>query len=322
MTDALNNGWSAVSRFPLPAPRSSLPTPHSPLLAPLYNPPMLPPLRQRIVLTLSLILGGACLWPMGDGHAVVDAGPWLLRGEGVMLVVLALPAVALGLIASAAGHPGAGLFVLAVSLLMPAMVGGPIDPWLLRLESPGAFTAMAVESLAYAGLIAAYAVVIRALRPKLRGALPGPLRSEHLGSDDPWRLQPASIATTLGAMVLVGGVFAWLLLRSSYTGQVTGGLLAAFVLAGLIVHSFVPRPSLLATAIAPCVVGAIGFLLVTVQFATADDLLKAWFAGDLPGLALARPIDYASAGVAGGVMGAGLAQALAHAREMHVQHAA
>jgi hypothetical protein len=50
-------------------------------------------------------------------------------------------------------------------------------------------------------------------------------------------------------------------------------------------------------------------------------LLGAWFAGDLWGLATARPIDYVSAGVTGCVIGIGIARGIARARLAHTEAA-
>lgn len=279
-----------------------------------HNPAMLPPLRQRVLVTLSVLVGGACLWSMGEGEAVADAGPWLLSGEGVALLLRALPAVGLGLIAAAAGHPASGLFIVSVCLLMPAMVGGPLDPWLYRLGEASGYGTLLAESLAYGVLLAGFALLARGLRPVLRPRLPASLRSEHLGDDDPWGLSAVPLAVNLAIAALVGGVLAWGLLRSSYTGQVTGGLLGAFVLGAMAAHSFAPRVSLLGVALAPMVVAAVGYLGVLVSYGDAEALLAAWFRGELWGLALARPIDYAAAGTAGSVAGFGLGQALARAR--------
>lgn len=267
------------------------------------------------MILLALGVGGACLWPMGLNGAIVDAGPWLLSPEGLGLVGLALPAAMLGLLLSATGHPATGLFVLAVAWSVPATLGGPIDPWLRRVEGASAYGGLSVEACLFAGLLAGYVLLLRAARPRLRDRLPRVLTSNHLGPDDPWGVAPVPLLIALATASLVGGGLAWALIQSSYTGQVTGGLVIAFTVAGLVAQSTSPRASLLGVALAPLVVCIAGAAWAATRFGDATDLLAAWFDGQVWGIALARPLDYASSGVAGSVLGFTLGQAFAQAKQ-------
>ena len=280
---------------------------------------MLPTLTQRLLLAGALIVGGACLWPAGRLAGAAEAGPWLLSSEGVWLLLLAIPAAALGLGVSATGHPTAGVFVVAVSLLVPAVMGGPIDARLYRLDSVASYGGMGLEATAYLLLLAGYAWSVRRLRPPLRQRLPMNLRCAHHGDDgaaDPWGFAPVPLLLNLAAATLVGGVLSVVLLRSSLSGQVVAGLLLAFGLGGFAARSISPRPSYLGAIAAPLIVALIGYAWVLVRFPDPPSLLAAWFGGELWGLATARPIDYASAGVAGAILGIGGAEALAHARSL------
>lgn len=292
---------------------------------------MLPPLSQRMLILVALLLGGGFLWWAGRDAMLVGHGAELLSPGGGMLLLLTLPAVALGLIVSATGHPATGLFVLGVCLLIPAAMGGPIDAELYRLQSVSRFGVMLAESALWLALLVGYALVLRASRLRLRNVLPGGLLRATLpeGSQgtsdakadesDPWGLSPVPLLTSLGIAVIVGGVLGVVLVQSSRTGQVFAGLMLAFAAAGALARSLAPRMSVTGVIASPMVVAGIAYAWVLVRFRDSEALLKAWFTGELWGLATARPIDFASAGVTGCVIGIGIARGIARARLAHLE---
>ncbi|MFW6335668.1 MAG: hypothetical protein ACOC3G_00865 [Phycisphaeraceae bacterium] len=294
---------------------------------------MLPPLPQRLLILVALLLGGGFLWWAGRDAMVVGQGAQLLSPGGVMLLLLALPAAGLGLIVSATGHPATGLFVLGVCLLIPAAVGGPIDAELYRLQSVSRFGVMLAEAALWLALLVGYAALLKASRGKLRNVLPGSLLRAMLAegaggqSDaehdepDPWGFSPVPLLTSLGIAVIVGGVLGVVMLQSSRTGQVFAGLILAFAAAGALARSVAPRMSVVGVIASPLVVAGIGYAWVLVRFRDNEALLKAWFTGELWGLATARPIDFASAGVTGCVIGIGIARGIARARLAHLEAA-
>jgi hypothetical protein len=294
---------------------------------------MLPPLPQRLLIIVALLIGGGFLWWAGREAMVVGHAAALLSPGGVKLVLLALPAAALGMFVSATGHPATGLFVLGVCLLIPAAVGGPIDAELYRLQSVSRFGWMLAESALWLALLAGYAMVLKASRERLRNVLPQGLkraagaglhgdRSEATDAEaDPWGFAPIPLLTNLGIAVIVGGVLGVVLLQSSRTGQVFAGLILAFAAAGAVAQSLAPRMSVVGVIASPLVVAGIGYAWVLVRFRDSETLLGDWFTGDLWGLATARPIDFASAGITGCVIGIGIARGIARARIAHMEAA-
>lgn len=304
---------------------------------------MLPPLPQRMLIALALLVGGGCLWWAGREAMSVGHGAELLSPGGVKLLLLALPAAALGMIVSATGHPATGLFVVGVCLLIPAAVGGPIDATLYRLQSVSVYGSMLAEAAVWLGLLGGYAVLLRESRDRLRRVLPAWLTRAAAGGDpagpsepgqaeqtrpteqaasDPWGFSPVPLLTNLGIAVIVGGVLGVVLLQSSRTGQVFAGLILAFTAAGAAAQSLAPRMSVAGVIASPMVVAGIGYAWVLVRFRDSESVLKAWFTGELWGLATARPIDFAAAGVTGCVIGIGIARGVARARIAHLEAAA
>mgnify|MGYP006266517875 CR=1 FL=1 len=293
---------------------------------------MLPPFFQRVLIALALLIGGGCLWwTARDG--LLGGGMGMLIGGGWELLLLALPAAAMGVVVSATGHPATGLFVLGVCLLIPAAVSGPIDAALYRLQSVSRFGVMMAEAAMWLVLLLGYAAVLASLRQRVRDALPRVLTGRPGGAHeveepnaghgerDPWGFSPLPLVTNLGIAVIVGGVLGVVLLQSSQTGQVFAGLMLAFAAAGAAAQSFAPRMSVAGVIASPLVVAAIGYAWVLVRFRDNEAVLRAWFEGELWGLATARPIDYASAGVTGCVIGIGIARGIARARAVHLEAA-
>lgn len=114
---------------------------------------------------------------------------------------------------------------------------------------------------------------------------------------------------TLVAVVIGGGV-ASLLLRSEDTGQVVGGLVGAMLIGGVIGHRLFPTRSALPAVLAPGLVGVIGHVWAAVSQPTGEAFLGGYFAGELSGAALALPVYFLSAGLAGTAMGIGWSQAM------------
>lgn len=290
---------------------------------------MLPRMRQRLIIGLTIALGAVCWLMVGRMLVAEDGGVGLSlftshSGVVVAVVVVALagiPALALGLIASATGNPLSGVFGVCFSLGVLAGWGGPIDGWMRRAAIPGAYQSLVLETLIWMTGVVFMLTVIGKLRSPVRSRMPALAVVDHLGMDvDPhWPRLSVLGAGCLAAAV--AAVVCYVLLRSEKTPQVFAVLLIAFTAAGVVAYMAFPRSNPVGILLSPMLVaiGSYGYMLM--KFFSHDAVLRAWYTGGVPGPALVLPIYYASFGVAGAAMGVGMAQALTHSsREIAVAH--
>jgi len=286
---------------------------------------MLPTLRQRLLLGLSLVIG-TIVWlqavpalradDLSAGLSIVDAsgGP----GSAILAVVLAgLPAVVLALACASAGNPASGPFVIAFCLSFVAVTGGPIDGVIRRAHSAdalsGLYPRMALELASWAVALFGLMLAMHAARPLLRRVLPGWLVS-HDAPAGRWQasLGRPGRAGAIAALVTAasGGLLAMVLIRSADTGQVVGGLVLAFTIAGAMGRMLVNDRRVLGVLLSPCLVGIAGYLWVARSNPDGSILIARYYAGDLSPLGHVLPIYYASAGVLGASLGVGIGQGL------------
>jgi len=141
----------------------------------------------------------------------------------------------------------------------------------------------------------------------------------------------ASLAPAfLGGIVTtaVGAGLLTLLQQSPDTGQVIGAMLVAFTAAALLAHQLYPTRARLPMLLSPLCVAVATYAWMALSNASADQVLLRYFTVyskvapsavmPLPPLALALPVFYASAGVAGVCIGIGWSQALHANTERHV----
>ena len=306
---------------------------------------MFPAMPQRLLIAAAFIVGLAgmllvlpALKPgdLSSGISLVDDGSAAnVRALG-FLALAALPVVLAGIIVSATGNPLSGVFAGAAALLVLACRGGSITGWIFRHERlPDDYRGLIVEALVYAIGLAVVLRLHQFFRPRLRPRLPALLVSRHFGLPAHTDKAPppppphrgpiltalfgpphaaklaGDLSSQLGALAVclaAGGAFSYLLLRSPQTGQVVCGLMVAFALAGLISHLLFPHADPLPILLAPLLVAAIGYVWVLISYAGAPSLHAGLFSRTLPGLAMALPIHFASAGVAGAALGLGWGQ--------------
>jgi hypothetical protein len=299
---------------------------------------MLPPTRQRILI-LAAVTVSIVAWmlvrhwlaspDMTGGISLTATAAGLF---GAMLAVLFAGAISTGagLVAGSAGHPLACLFVVTMGLCVLAGWGGPIDGWMRRVDLPGAYAGLIIETLAWHVGLAAVVLVAWKGRPAVRRMLPGiVVDAGHDDVDMPDRPDVTAFMAC-GVAVVVGGVLCWALQRSTDEGQVIGTLIAAFTLAGLAAQSSFPdNRHVLPILLSPALVAIAAYVVAMASHRTEEAVLIAWFnlggfnrhASPLPGPALVLPIYYASAGVAGATMGVGIAHTI-HAARQHAKIAA
>lgn len=283
---------------------------------------MLPPLKHRLVIGITLVAGALC-WLLAIGSLrAVDGSTGLSLMDArvgtvtaVLLVVVAgLPACIAGLIAASTGNPLAGTFTVAGALLPLGAMGGSIMGYFRRAALPGVFKPLAIESVIWLVYLAVAFVLIDRLRKRVRPCISKLTVKHHLGTRT--ELSTPSINALLAGLVTaVGGAFACnILLQSPDGGQVNCGLLIGFAVAALIAQTAVPQRNPIVILLSPMLVAIGAYLWAGSIYSVPDNLLADLYRGDLPNLAYALPIQYASSGVAGCAIGVGMAQTMEHAR--------
>ncbi len=314
---------------------------------------MFPDFRQRVILTVAVVIGG--LLYLAAGRVAMAAEGWdgctlLFAGSPVgAAFAFAITSIVVCFIAgtaSATGNPLAGPFVIAAALAFPAVAGGSIDDWLRYHDLPGGYRVLAVEVLLWGGLLFAGMWATPLIRNRVRPRLPHWLAGDSAEPRDApviqwvWsspemqdegffglveqiaeatRLSPGRVQEALGTAVTL--LAAWglsiLLLRVPDVGQVTVGLVLGFTLGSLLGHQMFPATRPVGFLLCPFVLAACTYLWVAATYRSEDAVLHAAFRigdllaeGTLARTALALPIAYASAGVAGVTLGVGWSQVI------------
>jgi len=287
---------------------------------------MLPQLKHRLVIGLSLVIGGLCwLLALGaltaaDGSTGLSLMDAHVGTVSAVLVVIAagLPAMILGLVTASTGNPLAGTFTVSGSLLLLGSMGGSIDGYLRRGELPAGYRPLAIEAVIWLVLLAVVIVGIDRLQTRVRPGLRFLATQRHLGTRTKltWPNGPALLA---GLITAVAGAFICnLLIQSSDGGQVNGALLLGFGVAALVGNMAIPQRNPVVILLSPLAVALVAYLWVAQSYPTTDALLADLYTHHLLNLALALPIQYASAGITGCALGVGLAQTLEHVRHTTV----
>lgn len=125
--------------------------------------------------------------------------------------------------------------------------------------------------------------------------------------------------------VTVGSLFVQLLVRTSQTGQVIGGLILGFTFAAMIAHQLFPTRARLTILLAPFAVAVGAYVWVGWHLPDTTVMLQLFYHASDRGLlpaAVILPVFYASAGVLGSALGIGWSQSIHLARDQHVLLAA
>lgn len=289
---------------------------------------MFPSLPHRLLVAASILLGA---WVLASAAPVLisadgASAPTLMMARNGLIAALfivlvaALPIIVLSLIGSSVGNPLTGLFALTTALWILSAQGDTIDGWIRRTSAnlPGDYLKLAVESIIWLALLTAFLLLITIARPSIRRWLPLLVSEHQLG--EPITLRSKWLPALVSGLVtaIVGGLLASFLLRTPEKGQVIGGLILAFLIGGLVgdmasAFLFQKHPANpMGILIAPTLVAITGYLLTSMNYDDGADFLKAYFNTRAAGLALALPLDYASAGVAGAALGAGWSQVMLH----------
>lgn len=237
-----------------------------------------------------------------------SAGLWAALG---LVAIVGLISVAAAAVASAVGNPSGGVFAATAALGVATWQGGPIDGWLWRASLPGAYGGLIIELFIWLLLVVGMIFVIDALRQPIRARwrVLAWDRREH----KPLVVCNRETAYAGALCAAVAGVLALTLLRSSAIGQVVWSLVVSFLVGGVVAQMAFPKAGAAGILISPALVALVGYVWVWLSYDSSEQVLAAWYAGKLPGLALGLPIHYLSAAVAGSALGAGWGQAIARA---------
>ena len=277
---------------------------------------MLPSIRQRLIISTAVVLGAVCwLWVAwalqaadgSSGLALTSARVGLV-GATVIVLLAGLPAMGVGLITSATGHPMSGIFAVSAALSMLAATGGSMEGWLRQAALPSDYGWLAIETLIWQAGMILMLTVIQRLRSPIRTRWPALAFRDHLGVDVHIRFP--TVQTLLAGFVSAGvaSVMGYFLILNASSGQVICGLIIAFLIGSLIGQTAFPQTNPVGVLSSPFLVAVVFYVYVIIRFDDGDQLLGAWYTQSLPGLALALPVHYASAGLMGCALGLGLAQ--------------
>ena len=284
-------------------------------------------MRHKLIMTISIIAGGAVWVCAADvlraadgssGFSLMSApsGPLLATGA---VAVCGIPALLLALLAAVSRRASS----VTLALCVLAIAGGETDGWLLRSSIPGDYVGLLAElPIWIAGLVLAVFVFERAAQP-LRQLWPALIDRDD--GDTPSGLDVSitqwAAPDVLAALIcaIIGAVVASFLARTSDIGQIIGALMLGFGVGGFIAQKTFPHRNPMGLLISPMVVAAVVYGHTLSQFDTADQLIEAWYLTGggsqadlptLPGLALALPIHFVSAGVCGACMGSTIGRKL------------
>ena len=292
---------------------------------------MFPTLPLRLLIAATILLGGWVLVSAAGTLTSADGSGGLTLmmshagvAQALIIVLLAaIPAIAMSLVCSSIGNPLSGIFSLTTAIWFLSAKGDTIDAWIRRNDAnlPGDYMRLIFEVIVWAALLTGFIALLVPLRSKIRSALPMLANQPHLGEEltlsKKWL--PAMVSTVVTA--IVGGILASFLLRTPDKGQIIGGLILSFMVGGLIgdlacTFLFQKHPANpMGIILAPSLVAIVGYLLAANGYRDGTEFLKAYFDTKAAGLALALPIDFASAGVAGCALGAGWSQVMLHGEQ-------
>ncbi|WP_432797465.1 hypothetical protein [Poriferisphaera sp. WC338] len=276
---------------------------------------MFPNFKQRILIICSASIGAFIL--IFAAHALMpkdaSTGIVLLNANlGLLpalfsLLIYAIPAIVLALLCSAAGHPYAGLLVASFSLLVLAAAGGSPEGFIWSIESPQQYLTLIFETLIWLALFIAFLFAIHITRPTLRKKL------EHVPSlqthAPDFNLFVNFNSNAIIALLLSAGIAGFLtnnLILSTATAQSTCSLILAFGLAAFLTKLIIPKTNPLAIFLSPFLVAIVAYALIrfnATSYPTMTALYIKLYQQDFPGMAIALPIQYASAAVFGSVLG-------------------
>lgn len=284
-------------------------------------------MRHKIFMIVSIIIGAAVWAGAARSLQAPDASSGLSLvsanihpvAAALMVTLWGLPAMGLGLLVATMRKATSGVLVAAVSLCLLAIAGGEQAGWMYSADLPGEYGRLIVEMLVWQMGLVALVLIYQQYADVLGRKWPKLIDTKQQHSLDlrlvQWDKRSIYAGILCAAVAwFVGG----LLLRTSATGQIIGAFIVAFGLGGFVAMLIFPNSNPVGVMFSPMIVAVIAYALVLYRFDSRDQVLSAWFllggqfgatSPKLPPLAMAMPIHFISAGIAGCCMGAGLGHA-------------
>lgn len=263
---------------------------------------MLKSALQNSILVVGLLLGavllglavGSLASPRGVPGPTIASSVSPASAVATILLLL-VPTTLIAIVVGRILNAVVGLFVLGASLATLSMQCGTIEDLAF---GGGSLVATAIESVGWAVLVGALAVIV------LVGS--GPLPDVPRRKDS-W---PGEFLDSGNAIFLAVGLaalpVAWLVVATPLKGQAIGGTILASAAVGFVGRLVAPRlqPALLFAM--PVLAGAAGTLVAS--FNLTGGLGDAFVSGSLSRLAYPMPIDWAAGSLCGVAIGLGWAR--------------
>ena len=277
--------------------------------------------RSRPVLTIACAASGLLFWLAAKWWQIP---PYYAKEPSLMLqphpaAVLLLVgfvlwiAVAVATVIAGGIRLDAGLFAGAVGLAVLRIRGGPMRYVYQSATGPGVALSLLLELLVLYGFFALAWYGLWSLHR--RGGIGGDALRDGLADQEHTLGERAvAAATQVGTMA----VLTLLLAQTDDTKQAMAAVFCASLLATLLAYAFSPvRPSVWYWA-GPLAVGAIGYAAAYMNWGRGGPSVwkSGLAAGFLAPLARPVPLDYASAGPAGAILGYWLSRRWQRAKEL------
>jgi hypothetical protein len=280
--------------------------------------------RSRPVLTVACVVSGLLFWLAAEWWQIPPyyaKEPSLIRQPHAAAVLLLVGfvlwiAVAVATVIAGGIRLDAGLFAGAVGLGVLRVRGGPMRYVFQSAGGAGVMLSLLLELLVLYGFFALAWYGVWTLHR--RGGIEGDaLRDGLADQEHTLGERVVAAATQVGTMA----VLTLLLAQTDDTKQAMAAVFCASLLATLLAYAFSPvRPSVWYWA-GPLAVGAVGYAAGYLNWGRGGpSVWKAGLAaGFLAPLARPVPLDYASAGPAGAILGYWLSRRWQRAKELELE---
>lgn len=288
-----------------------------------------PSLYHLLVVAAVIVCGLVYLQAVGAARAAdtTDGFTLLLAGSPLsavgQIIGLTVPPLAIALAITAVGRPGTAVVVMGAGLAVAVCSAGSIEQWLRQPFGTSVYWYFAAEALTWAALWLAVVLVIYHFNAYLQRLAPervdGLVEGEAEMPEPAWwgaadamegRSGIGAELLAAAVCVVVGSLGVAVLVRTAEWPQVAWGVGLSFLVAGLIAHQASPVRSPVVFALSPMIAGFGWYLYIAMQGAGPDVVQFNYFTGQYWPAGLVMPGYYASAGVAGVMLGRAWSQSM------------
>ncbi len=283
---------------------------------------MLVALKHRLMLIAAAVVtswlagtyASAALQPPdgSTGFAVTSTAVGVWQTLAVLLAI-AVPVVAIGLIIGATDNPLAGPFVVGLAITVLSWTGGSSDGWFMRTDQPGGFVTLILETIGWGLFLVGLVVAIGFGDRVIRGMLPDSICASREGRKLTWALPKRHALIPAVICLVVAGACAYAFVRNSEPGQVLLSVMLAFGIGSMTAHLAYTQTNPIAILLSPFALAIVAYGYAALRY---DDFTQVQTAlnqmlvlGDdmtvprINGLALVLPMQYVGAGLAGCALG-------------------